>query len=334
MSSTVEIHTHFGSGSAARHREAPWLRPVDEQRIEFLLSEKGPISQQRRAELKAAPQFSAAVRRTAAKLVEHHRGNRVLNAIISDRGRFFAAMFVLDLHFRRHDEGIGLTPGRLKEMCVAQRVCSATRAGALLALMKLGGYVEAAPRKTDRRLRELVPTERLIAQQRARWRCHLSEAAPFLPDGARGLHALDDPEFVQGLVRLLSVHFRAGFRFADYTPALNLFTGRSGGMFVLFSLLAAADAQGLGRGQPVQVSISELARGISSSRVHVLKLLRDAEGEGLLLRAADGGITILPALEHDVLEFFALGYLWLAHFSKVALDYIEAKRAPALGGKR
>ena len=256
-------------------------------------------------------------------LAQHHRGNRLLNAIISDRGRFLAALFVLDLHFRREDDGVGLTPGRLKELCVAQNVCSATRAGALLTLMKLGGFVEAAPRGRDGRLRELVPTQKLIAQQCARWRCYLLGAAALLPNAARAQAMLDDPDFVSGAVRLMSAHFRAGFRFVDFAPNLRLFCDRNGGLFVLFSLLAV---DGTGRDEPIEISVSELARSISTSRAHVVKMLKDAEAEGLLQRVSNGGIRILPPLERDVGEFFALGYLWVMYMAEVMLDH----RAPGL----
>lgn len=288
---------------------------VTRTQIDQLLSDTGPISKCKRAEFKSAAGFPDVVRRTAAALVEQHRGNRLVNAIISDRGRFFAALLVLDLHFRRDNSGVGLTPGRLKDACTEHNICSATRAGALLALMKLGGFVEPAPRRHDRRLRELVPTEKLFAQQRARWRCYLEGAEPLLPDAPRALAALTSPAFVEGVIRLMSAYLRAGFRFVDHAPGIRLFTERNGGMFVLFSLLAdEEDEDG-----PIPVSISQLARGISTSRVHVVKLLKDAEVEGLLTRRDDGSVLILPPLRRDIFEFFALGTLMLTHFASITL---------------
>lgn len=233
---------------------------------------------------------------------------------MSDRGRFLATLFVLDLHFRREEDGVGLTPGRLKELCVEQTVCSATRAGALLALMKLGGFVETAPRGPDGRLRELIPTPKLIAQQSARWRCYLIGSEALLPNAARAQALLDDPEFVSRAVRLMSAHFRGGFRFVDHAPNMRLFTDRNGGMFVLLSLLATDRASS---DELIQISISELARCTSTSRAHVIKMLRDAETDGLLHRGNGGGIRILPPLERDVGEFFALCYLWVTHMAEV-----------------
>jgi hypothetical protein len=291
--------------------------------VEELLADKGPASAKRRSDLKSDSRFSAAVRRTAGKLVALHQGNRMLNRIINDRGRYFVALFVLDLHFRRSDEGVGLTSGRLKDICVEQGICSPTRAVALLTLMKLGGYVEPASGLGDRRRRELIPTEKLFAHQRKRWRCHFSEAATLLAEAARAHEMLDRPELMHGLVRFISAHYCAGFRFTDHAPALGLFSERNGGLFVLLSMLAAAEPEELERQSPIPISISGLARSISASRAHVIKLLKDAEGEGLVRRTNLGSIILMPPLVHDVHEFFALNYLLLTHFAKITLDHVE-----------
>lgn len=327
MRSTVEIQSHLGKNTACKRR-APWSQPITQRHVTELLSDRGPVSKERRSALKDDPAFPAAVRRTAGMLFDLHQGKRVLNLIINDRGRFFVSLFVLDLHFRRQDEGLGLTPGRLKEMCRDQEVCSATRMSALLALMKLGGYVEPAPNRRDRRLRELVPTEKLIAHQRLRWRCHFSAAAPLLADASRALEMLDRPEFVQGLVRLISAYYCAGFRFTDHVPTLRLFAERNGGMFILFSLLAADPADELDCDPAARVSISGLARSIGSSRAHVLKLLKDAESERLLKRSRIGSINLEPLLLQELYEFFALNYLMLTHFANIARDHVGG------GGKK
>lgn len=325
MRSTVEIQSYLG-GKTACKRRAPWSHQITSRHVAGLLSDRGPVSKERRRTLKADPAFPAAVRRTAGMLFDLHQGNRVLNLIVNDRGRFFVSLFVLDLHFRRQDEGLGLTPGRLKDMCRDQEVCSATRMTALLALMKLGGYVEPAPHREDRRHRELIPTEKLIVHQRLRWRCHFSAAAPLLADASRALEMLDRPVFVQGLVRLISAHYCAGFRFTDHVPTLRLFAERNGGLFVLFSLLAADRADGLDRDTAVRVSISGLARSIGSSRAHVLKLLKDAESEGLLKRSRIGTVNIEPPLLQELHEFFALNYLMLTHFANITRDHVGSGR--------
>jgi hypothetical protein len=272
-----------------------------------------------RALLLSHPEFASSVRRTAGCLVELHQGNRLLNMIVNDRGRLVVSMIALDLYFRREVDGLGLTPSRLKAVCIEQKVCSATRAGALLALMRFGEYVAPTPVSDDRRRRELVPTERLIAAQRERWRCQFAGAASLMPEAAEALAAIDRPEFMPAMLREVSAHFYAGFRLLDLCPALRLFGERNGGMFVVLMLLAAADYDAIRNQSPIPISVSFLARRIGSSRAHVIKLLRDAEEQGLIERPSPGTIVLLPRLVRESYDFFSITFLFLCRAAKDAL---------------
>ena len=53
-----------------------------------------------------------------------------------------------------------------------------------------------------------------------------------------------------------------------------------------------------------------------SSRTHVIKLLNDATADGLVDRSSGNGIVLLPRLSEAVHEFFAIGYVFLAHCAK------------------
>jgi L-asparaginase/Glu-tRNA(Gln) amidotransferase subunit D len=84
--------------------------------------------------------------------------------------------------------------------------------------------------------------------------------------------------------------------------------------------LGAADDDALVSGAPVDISISELARRIGSSRTHVIKLLNDAAADGLVVRSSGNGIVLQPRLSEAVHEFFAIGYLFLAHCAKATRE--------------
>jgi hypothetical protein len=74
----------------------------------------------------------------------------------------------------------------------------------------------------------------------------------------------------------------------------GVFTTRDSGSMILFEIMQSArpgDAYPP-RG-PLNCSVSELATKYEVSRSHVLKMLRDAEKEGLLVRNADERTCIL-----------------------------------------
>jgi hypothetical protein len=305
VSSTVEIQSHR-SRLRWSEREAPAV----------LTAAHGPLSPAARAALRAQADFPAAVRTAASGMLDLHHGNRLLNLIVNDRGRFVVGLIALDLHFHRDQTGVGLTPGRLRQLCEVTGTCSPTRASALLALMRLGEFVRAQPSAGDRRRREFVPTERLISAQRERWRCQFEASAHLLPESAPALAALDSPPFVAGMVRQLCLYYYAGFRLFDVVPSLRLFGERTGGIFVVLALMAAAEPGAMLQRRYAPVSISALARRICTSRTHVIKLLNDAAAEGLVERPTTNGIVLLPRLTEAAHDFFAVGFLFLAHCAK------------------
>lgn len=275
------------------------------------------------AALRAHPGFPAAMRVSAAGLVSMYQGGHLLNWLMDDRGRLMFGYLALYLHTSRDpdDASSGLTPTRMKAMCVEFDFCSPGRAGAMLSLMRFGGYLTPDTQVLDRRQRRLLATPKLYALLRARWRLHMEAAAPLLPDGAALLSALDDPAFDNALVAAMMERFRAGFRFMHAAPGLGLFGERNAGMLILLSLITAgAPDDTMPPQRPVPISIAALARRFSVSRPHVLKLIRDAADEGFLERIdAEGGRVIFkPRLAEATQTLFATMYLFFTDSARQA----------------
>lgn len=283
------------------------------------------------AALRAQPGFAEAMRTSAKGLVAMYQGGHLLNWLMDDRGRLLFGYIALYLHATRDpaDSASGLTPTRMKAMCVDFDICSPGRAGAMLSLMRFSGYLTPDIQIVDKRQRRLVATEKLYDLLRARWRLHFSAIGPLLPDGAALLSALDDPAFDRALVVAMVARFRAGFRLVHSAPGLGLFGERNAGMLILTSLITAgAEDDTVPPQRPVPISIAALARRFKVSRPHVLKLIRDAADEGFLERiGADSGMVVLkPRLAEATQNFFATTYLFLADCAREALQATACSR--------
>lgn len=275
------------------------------------------------AALRAHPGFAAAMRVSAAGLVSMYQGGHLLNWLMDDRGRLMFGYLALYLHATRDpaDAASGLTPTRMKAMCVEFDFCSPGRAGAMLSLMRFGGYLTPDIDVVDRRQRRLLATPKLYALLRARWRLHMEAVAPLLPDGAALLLALDDPAFDNALVVAMMERFRAGFRFMHAAPGLGLFGERNAGILILLSLIASGEEDDtVPPRRPVPISIAALARRFSVSRPHVLKLIRDAADEGFLERidADSGRVVFNPRLADVTQTLFATMYLFFTDSARQA----------------
>jgi DNA-binding MarR family transcriptional regulator len=283
-----------------------------------------PATPEAVAALRAHPGFAAAMRTSAAGIVALYQGGRLINWLMDDRGRLLFGYFALYLHFTRDpvDPTSGLTPTNIKAICKELAICSPGRANVMLSLMRFGGYLERDPEVADRRHRRLIATERLTSLLTQRWKLHLTAMAPLLPDGADICAKLDDAKFMRHLMLAMVMRLRSGFRFLEHSDELRLFGERSAGMLILAALATSGTSDDtMPPTRPVSVSISALARRFSVSRAHVLKLLRDAEADGMIERSGEGGerIVVTPALAYNLQNFFATMFLFFADCARRAM---------------
>jgi hypothetical protein len=273
------------------------------------------------ARLRAQPGFTQAMRTSAVGIVAMYQGGHLLNWLMDDRGRLLFGYFALYLHVTRDpdDPSSGLTPTRIKAMCVEFRICSPGRAGTMLSLMRFAGYVAPDIQVADRRQRRLVVTDKLVALLRERWRLHFAAMAPLFPDGEALRQALETPSFVVHLIPAMVARFSTGFRPVQYAPGLGLFGERNAGMMVMISLLTAGgEDDTMPPSRPVRISIAGLARRFAVSRPHVLNIIREAEAQDMLAREGDR-VIIKPALAEGAQNFFASMYLFFADCAREAM---------------
>ncbi|HQS10850.1 MAG TPA: hypothetical protein PLK13_18660 [Xanthobacteraceae bacterium] len=284
------------------------------------------------AALRQQPGFVMAVDQAMRGLLGMYRGHLLPNRILNDRGRLALALCTLYLHHEPDRNGVGLTVTRLTNLCQDTGICSRGRAKAMILLMRWAGFLEVGRtsdiRAPSGRTRPLVPTQRLVDEQTRRWLILSGALARLDPLGGLLLTGLENPGFFGALIRQLGRRYVAGIRLLDTAPAIALFADRDGGLMMAFLLAKAAnDALAAGSEASATVSISALARGCNVSRAHVLKLVREAEAEGLLRRlpGPEGGILATSALHAGIEDFFAAAFSVLMCSGRDALAEMEAR---------
>lgn len=263
--------------------------------------------------IRCHPCFPSAMRESAGALVQEHARNRLLNRLISDRGRALFGILALYLHF--HGAG-GLTASRMADLAEELGVCSRGRVKALLVLLRWAGYLSPAPSPGDPRSRPLAPTGRMQAAYRVRWQRQLEVIAPMVAEAGAVAHRLDDPAMFGDFAVAVGGVIRSGFRILDHCPAIVPVAERDNGLLVLLRL--AVSAPGFFAGDdPFALSVTEIAAAVRVSRSHALNLLREAERHGLIERGAPRtreGIVVRcrPLLADSLAGFFAATYAVMA----------------------
>lgn len=264
--------------------------------------------------LRAHPDFVRAMIASARGSVALHRNSRMVSWMLSDRARALLpyVVFYLDATSRDDDPRSGLTVSRAKALCAETGICSPGRAAACMALLQFGGFIMPAPASADRRVRRLVPSEKLKAVQRERLVRQFGAIAIVMPEVADALPLVGDAGFERAFWRQMGEQFIGGVRVLDYAD-LGLFAERNAGMVILFSLMLAgqADDRTLPAG-PLAIPLAEIARNFQVSRTHVLRLLRDAEAAGFLAReGAPDRLRFLPPLVDALQNMFAALFLFM-----------------------
>jgi DNA-binding MarR family transcriptional regulator len=285
-------------------------------RSAWLFEPGGPLSAAAVAELRDDPRLPQAIRTLTSGILALYRGNRFLNALINDRGRMIIGYLALYLHEGAAPDGrgSGFGIGQLKALCAAAGIASPGRAGAMVAMMRMAGYIASAQSPDDRRRHILVPTEKLRLAHRDRWR-FVAEAVRVVNPDAGAAFILGDPEFEAAYVRGTAGCFLDGLRMVDIVPDLQLFLDRNAGLMILFSMLLAGEPDDtIPPARPVAISISAIAGRFGVSRVHVRTLLRDAQAAGLIERTGVNGsrIVIRPELAKAARTFIASMILLVA----------------------
>jgi hypothetical protein len=281
------------------------------------------------AALRNHPRFPEAVRRTAESWVNLYQGNRLLNLMVNDSGRFWASMLTLHMHRVSCDDDPrpGLTVNRMKRLCAEQKICSRGRAEALIVLMRLFGYLAPAPDTDDRWRRWLVPTDLMLNLHRDRVRGTLGAMAIVMPEAARALSYVERPDYVIAHVSSICDQLLSGFRHALHVPDSETFTDRNAGIVILMSIVLAGDpADTFPPTRPISISQSAIARQFGVSRIHVRRLLSYAVEERFLecISSSASLFRLLPRLSEMLLDVIAVNFLFVAHCSGAAVAEIEA----------
>ncbi len=246
----------------------------------------------------AHPGFPAAARRLARNLLGLAARNEAFDGIAKDAGRFAVSFVALYL-----DATGGITVPRLKELCRVVGMASPGRARAILLYLLFLGF--AAPGGKMGRVSFYVATDRL----REVWKSFLQarlDAASLIEPAAKSVAAkLDDPSYLNAFARMQGSgisYLRSQFdRRSDFQDAFQTYIlDRNAGMqFLHYLTLRQPDEKAYPPDGAIPISLRDVARQLRVSRQHLMRVLRDAETAGLLVRGEGGTVQLTSAMRTE-----------------------------------
>lgn len=219
-----------------------------------------------------------------------------LQGVFKDAGRYFVAMIAIYLHASG-----GLSLPRLKEMCAQSKLLSPGRARALLLYMRYLGYVKPAVTKSKGATTQYLPTPAFHAAWTTHMRHALLAACCIEPEARTVVEALDDDAVFNCVVACQGESLFNAARATDLdTPYFRVFINRHAGVLIMSVMLTSGEGEDFPPRSVNALSVAATARRFDVSRVHVRRMMRHAEREGLL-RADDKALHLTDVFRDELL---------------------------------
>jgi len=233
--------------------------------------------------------FVPAARALASNMLDLCDRDERLCAVFKDAGRYIAAMSAAFLH----GSG-GLTLPLLKQICAASGLLSAGRASAILEFLMHIDYLRPPADKAAGG--QYLPTARFLAA----WCRHLQvalEAAALIDPALAPLAAqLDDPETFAAFLNIQAARLYALSRQPDPLPGIRrAFLHPHAGSQILWTIVLTGTDGSFPASDEIRLSLSDLSGRFGVTHLHVRRLFKQADAEGILAYQGHGRLTLHPA---------------------------------------
>jgi DNA-binding MarR family transcriptional regulator len=258
-------------------------------------------------EILAHPRFAFARDEFVKAILALYEHKPFLNRLLLEASRTTLAGVIMCL-YARYDEADRSTWPTLRmvtDSMAAYRLASASRVEDLVSRLVKIGYLEQRVVPQDRRVRMLIPTGKLIAQDQDFLVSHHLPLQILFPDPGYALIMTRDPAF-QLKHRLVCVNlFARSAQLMAGSPVMMLFMSRDAGVMILIKMIEMAGrAHGA---EPLKISYTDLGVRFGVSPTHVRNLLMAAEKMDLvrLTKAGRRLVELKPPLLQAFDRFIA-----------------------------
>jgi DNA-binding MarR family transcriptional regulator len=232
-------------------------------------------------EILAHPRFGLARDAMLQAMLALYEHNPFLNRLLLEVGRNVLFVVIMCLH-ARHDEadrGTWPTLQLVKDSMAAFGLASPRRVADLVSRLVKTRYLEQRASSHDRRVRILVPTARMIAQDQDWLVSHYVPLQVMFPDPGYAPIMGRDPAF-QLQQRLVAASlFPLAVSLMQRNPVIMHFQRREAGVMLLITLIQLA---GPSPDTSREISYSDIGVRFGVSRTQVRKLIQEAEAHGLV----------------------------------------------------
>jgi hypothetical protein len=245
------------------------------------------------------PCLTTAARRLAANMLELGDNDKHLAAVFKDAGRYVVAMAAAYLH-----NAGGLSVPLLKQICASSGFLSPGRARAIVDFLIHIHYLK--PEETAVGDILYRPTEHFLLA----WRRHLQaaiEAAALVEPALATLPLrLAEAGMFERMLAIRASRLLTLTQGDDLFPALrSAFLHPHAGSQILWTITIASGQGFVPTTTPIALSLTALSRRFGVTHLHLTRLLRRAQEEGLVVYHGRSRVSLTPAGADMIALYYA-----------------------------
>lgn len=245
-------------------------------------------------EILANPLFEGARRIYVDAALRLYENEPSLTRLMLEAGRILTFRVIVCLHARHEgaDRETWPTVGRLKATLDQFQAASPRQVDEIVRRLTHTGYLQIVPAPGDRRVRIVIPTDKMYAHDREWLAAHFAPLDHMFPIPGYALAMKRDPLFHKAELQASIAAFARAAQTMSENPPMMFFLTRHAGMLILMKLIQTMqeteDEKGL--------SYADIGLRFGVSRTHVRMLLRDAERLGLVRCTNTQLVQLMPAV--------------------------------------
>ena len=277
-------------------------------------------------EIRSHPRWTLARDCYMQMALDSQRPDPAIRRVMQDIARIVLFNIIIGLHEARGEaRRTWPTVNRIREAFEPFGLASPRRFDEMIARMRSIGLIQLLPVPSDRRMRLVVPTARMIEEDYIWQDFNMRALAVLRPDVRDYDEVFSHNPVYRQAQRILSVELLAVAQYildTDANPLIGFIARQDGSKIVFHYLLAALEG-----GDPSRVSLGyeAVSSRVSTSRTHVRNMVDALEAEGYLKRRGRGGrdIELMPLIWEQAEQFISAvlagnDYWWQLARARVA----------------
>lgn len=206
----------------------------------------------------------------------------------------------------------------IKELCMQYGIASSNSVIAVITLLRATNRITTVRDIKDRRKTIIKPTKKGLEELKRYMSCAFIPFGTLYPNSGINLKLLDNDTLRCNFFRRVSDYLFSGMTFKKTLPEVEIFIDRDGGRMIMLYIYLEAIKHKTKNICLIDYSASFFAKKFYVSRIHVNRIIKEAQGLGYLELCKDKQLAVHSSFIELVENYAGTYFSYVAHYLDIS----------------